>query len=125
MRRDEQEPLYYISVAARLVGSHPQTLRMYERVGLIQPGRSERNMRLYSDTDIERLHQIKRLTQELGVNLAGVEIILSLLERLEKIQAEADRLREALESGPKALGPASERSAQRVEVMFKDTGDLP
>lgn len=82
MKRDPSEPLYVISVAARLVRMHPQTLRLYERVGLIQPARTENNIRLYSDEDIEKFRQIKRLTQ-LGLNLAGVEMVLDLLARME------------------------------------------
>ena len=82
MKRDPCEPLYVISVAARLVNMHPQTLRLYERVGLIQPARTENNIRLYSDEDKEKFRQIKRLTR-LGLNLAGVEMVLDLLARME------------------------------------------
>jgi MerR family transcriptional regulator/heat shock protein HspR len=101
MMRSTDEPLYTISIAARLVRRekpedpiHPQTLRMYERLGLVTPRRIGKN-RLYSDRDIERLRQIQRLTQELGVNLAGVEVILGLLEKIELLQAEIDRLNRA------------------------------
>jgi len=86
------EPAYVISVAAARVGMHPQTLRLYERVGLVKPARRGAN-RLYSDWDIERLLQIQRLTQELGVNLAGVEVILSLLEQMAQLQAELEEIR--------------------------------
>jgi MerR family transcriptional regulator/heat shock protein HspR len=92
----EDDPVYIISVAARLVDMHPQTLRMYERLGLVQPQRSEHNIRLYSERDIERLRKIKRLTQDLGVNLAGVEIILDLLDRIEQLQRELQRRREEI-----------------------------
>ena len=102
------EPLYTISIAARLVRRekpeepiHPQTLRMYERLGLVTPQRVGKN-RLYSDQDIERLRRIQNLTQEMGVNLAGVEIILEMLERMERMQVEMDSLREALR---RATGP--------------------
>ena len=71
MAHNNDEPVYYISVAARLVQCHPQTLRTYERLGLVNPRRTRSNVRLYSQRDIERLGQIQRLTQELGVNLAG------------------------------------------------------
>jgi MerR family transcriptional regulator, heat shock protein HspR len=84
------QPLYVISVAAKMVGLHPQTLRYYESQGLIKPGRSNGNVRLYSQTDIDRLRQIIRLTDELGVNLAGVQIILDMRERLEQLQFEID-----------------------------------
>ncbi len=80
------EPIYVISVAARLVEMHPQTLRYYERAGLLKPTRSSGKIRLYSQREIERLRKIARLTNELGVNLAGVEIIMDLTERLEKLQ---------------------------------------
>lgn len=102
MVRSNDEPLYTISIAARLVRIekpeepiHPQTLRMYERVGLVTPKRVGKN-RLYSERDIERLRQIQRLTQDLGVNLAGVEVILGLLERVELLQAEVERLHKEL-----------------------------
>jgi MerR family transcriptional regulator/heat shock protein HspR len=96
MLKDKDEPIYTISIAARLVRPtrtsdsdvkplHAQTLRMYEREGLVKPKRMGRN-RLYSDRDIERLRQIQHFTQDLGVNLAGVEIILELMEQIEKLQ---------------------------------------
>jgi MerR family transcriptional regulator, heat shock protein HspR len=87
-----REPSYVISIAAARVGMHPQTLRLYERVGLVKPARRGSN-RLYSDEDIERLRQIQRLTQEMGVNLAGVEIILSLLEQINELQLELEQTR--------------------------------
>lgn len=86
--RDPDEPIFVISVAARLVDMHPQTLRYYERVGLLKPTRSSGKIRLYSPREIERLRKIARLTNELGVNLAGVEIIMDLTERLENLQRE-------------------------------------
>ena len=99
MSRTDNEPLYTISIAARLVRIerpdepiHPQTLRMYERMGLVTPQRVGKN-RLYSEQDIERVRQIQRLTQEMGVNLAGVEVILSLLEQIERLHAELEALR--------------------------------
>ncbi len=85
------EPMYVISVAARLVNMHPQTLRYYERAGLITPTRSGGGIRLYSQRDIDRLRKIARLTDNLGVNLAGVEVILRLTERLEQIQTELEK----------------------------------
>lgn len=91
MSLDNCEPCYIISIAARIVNMHPQTLRYYERVGLIEPSRTRGKIRLYSQRDIERLQLIQRLVNDLGVNLAGVEVIINLTERL----AEADaRLRE-------------------------------
>jgi len=82
----EDKPLYVISVAAELVDMHPQTLRLYERKGLIEPSRSAGKTRLYSQRDIEQLKEIRRLTQELGVNLAGVEEIIKLRRELDNLQ---------------------------------------
>lgn len=86
------EPYYSIGTAARLVNLHPQTLRHYEGLGLLVPKRSRGNIRLYSPRDIERLRKIARLTQELGVNLAGVGIILRLSEQVEALRAELTRI---------------------------------
>ena len=86
--RDRRQPVYMIGVAAELCRVHPQTLRQYERIGLVVPARVGAKNRLYSETDIERVRQIQRLTQELGVNLAGVEIILRLLDDLEDMRVD-------------------------------------
>ena len=83
---DRDKPLYVISIAAELVDMHPQTLRLYERKGLIEPSRSSGKTRLYSQRNIEQLREIRRLTQELGVNLAGVEEIIRLRQRLDELQ---------------------------------------
>jgi MerR family transcriptional regulator/heat shock protein HspR len=91
------EPCYVISVAAQLVDLHPQTLRYYERIGLVVPARSPGNMRLYSQNDIERIRKICRLTDDLGVNLAGVDVILRLTETLEQMQAEMEEMRAAVD----------------------------
>ena len=88
-----REPVYVISIAARMVEMHQQTLRLYERLGLLRPARQGLN-RLYSDYDISRMRQIRRLTQDLGVNLAGVEVILNLLEKIEELQDEVEQLRQ-------------------------------
>lgn len=113
------EPVYFISVAARLVQCHPQTLRTYERLGLLHPQRSGSNVRLYSERDIQRLRQIQRLTQEMGVNLAGVEVVLKLLDQIEDLQGEIERLHEVLEHGPKKL-PAGQ--PVRIEITTNDEG---
>ena len=84
------QPMYVISVAAKMVGLHPQTLRHYEDLGLVKPDRTDGNIRLYSPIDIDRLRQISRLTNELGVNLAGVQIILDMRERLEQLQLDME-----------------------------------
>ena len=91
-RASKDKPLYMISVAAELTGMHPQTLRVYEQKGLVNPGRSRGNTRLYSRGDIERLNLISKLTDE-GVNLAGVVRILDMRERAEARDQEIDRLR--------------------------------
>jgi MerR family transcriptional regulator/heat shock protein HspR len=95
-KRPSDEPVYLISVAARLCGLHPQTLRLYERLGLIQPHRVGNSKRLYSEADIARLRRIQHLTQHLGVNLAGVEVILRLLERMEQMNQEMEQLVEQM-----------------------------
>jgi len=93
----EDEPCYVISVAARMVGMHAQTLRYYERAGIIAPSRSQGRIRLYSPADIARLRQIQRLISELGVNLAGAEIILRLNDRIRETDEEMARLRAELQ----------------------------
>lgn len=92
MRSGQDEPCYVISVAARLLGMHVQTLRYYERAGLIEPFRSRGNIRLYSEQDIERLREVKRLMEDLGVNLAGAEVILRMRDRLEALEQEREAL---------------------------------
>jgi MerR family transcriptional regulator/heat shock protein HspR len=86
------EPLYVISVVAKILEIHPQTLRLYERQGLIRPQRRGQ-IRMFSDADIQRLRQIIRLRDELGVNMAGIDVILNLLDRIEVLQQEVDRVR--------------------------------
>ncbi len=88
----DDRPRYMISVAAELVGMHPQTLRMYEQKGLVQPRRTAGNTRLYSEADLERLRLIQRLTSQLGLNLAGVEVVLDLEQQLQRMQARMERL---------------------------------
>ena len=107
---------FVISVAARLLGVHPQTLRYYERAGLIQPSRSRGNIRLYSARDIERAQQIKRLIEDLGVNLAGVEVILRLTERMRQMESELQQLRDELEASRPEPGRARRRSARTEAV---------
>lgn len=86
------EPCFVISIASRMVGLHAQTLRYYERVGLIWPSRSVGRQRLYSPADIERLRRIKTFTDEMGMNLAGAEVALKLVERIEELENEVRRL---------------------------------
>ena len=96
----DQQPIYVISIAARLVGMHQQTLRYYERAGLVEPKRTGGNIRMYSNSDIERIRLIQRWIDEFGVNLAGAEIMMrmsaqirALQEELSTTRAELDRLR--------------------------------
>ncbi|MHB1413823.1 MAG: heat shock protein transcriptional repressor HspR [Chloroflexota bacterium] len=111
MSVDNGEPCFIISIAARLVNMHPQTLRYYERIGLIIPSRTRGKIRLYSQRDIERLQMIQRLVNDLGVNLAGVEVIINLTERL----AEADRRLRQLEE----RAEAAERKCAQVAIRAK------
>jgi MerR family transcriptional regulator/heat shock protein HspR len=94
---DEERGVFMISVAAELAEMHPQTLRMYEARGLIAPKRSPKNTRLYSQRDVERLRRIQRMTSEEGLNLAGVETVLALEERVEKMRTELERVRQRAE----------------------------
>jgi MerR family transcriptional regulator/heat shock protein HspR len=92
----DDAPRYMISVAADLVGMHPQTLRIYEAKGLVRPKRTAGNTRLYSDRDLERLRAIQRLTTELGLNLAGVELVLEMQEELLRARAQLARMERRL-----------------------------
>jgi len=91
-----ERPIYMISVAADLVGMHPQTLRMYETKGLVRPHRTPGGTRIYSEADVERLRIVQRLTSELGLNLAGVELVLRLEDELRKAHARVERLQQQL-----------------------------
>ena len=94
---DDDEPLFVISIAAKMVGMHAQSLRSYERLGLVRPSRSRGRLRLYSRADIERLLHIQRLVNELGVNLAGAEVVIRLNERIRRMEEEMERLRAELQ----------------------------
>ena len=96
--RDRNEPVYLISIVAKLLNVHPQTLRLYEREGFIQPSRA-RKQRVYSESDIEKLNLILQLTRELGVNRAGVDIILRMRHRMEILQQEMEGMMGHLETG--------------------------
>lgn len=104
MRRDPKAGCYMIGVVASRYEIHPQTLRLYEREGLLLPSRTEGKTRLYSEEDIERLEFILNLTRDLGVNLAGVEVVLNLRDQIEKIQEETRKLLEAYEAKMRAAG---------------------
>jgi MerR family transcriptional regulator/heat shock protein HspR len=102
---DGARPVYMISVAAELAGMHPQTLRIYEQRGLIEPNRSPKGTRLYSQADVERLRRIQELTSQLGMNLAGVERVFELEGELEQMRRRMDRL---------------ERRADQMRKQFED-----
>ena len=110
-----ERPRYMISVAADLVGMHPQTLRMYEAKGLVRPGRTPGGTRLYSDADVERVRLIQRLTTELGLNLAGVEHVLRLQDELNRTRARMERLEREL----RAEIAAVHRSYKRDVVLYR------
>ena len=106
---------YMISVAAELVGMHPQTLRIYEAKGLVRPQRTAGNTRLYSDVDLERLRLIQRLTTELGLNLAGVEHVLRLQDELRRTEARMERLERELRAEIQQV----HRSYKRELVLYR------
>ena len=108
-------PRYMISVAADFVGMHPQTLRMYETKGLVRPARTPGGTRLYSESDIERLRLVQRLTTELGLNLAGVEHVLRLQDELNRMRARMERLEREL----RAEIASVHRSYKREIVLYE------
>ena len=99
----DEHPRYMISVAADIVGMHPQTLRIYESKGLIRPKRTSGNTRLYSEADLERLRSIQQLTTELGLNLAGVEHVLRLQDELLKMRRRLDRMEQQMREAINAV----------------------
>jgi MerR family transcriptional regulator/heat shock protein HspR len=114
-------PRYMISVAAELVGMHPQTLRLYEAKGLVRPGRTPGGTRLYSDADLERLRLIQGLTTEHGLNLAGVEQVLRLQDELRRLQSRMERLEREL----RAEIAAVHRSYKREVVLYRPSSHHP
>jgi MerR family transcriptional regulator, heat shock protein HspR len=107
---------YMISVAAELVGMHPQTLRIYEQKGLVRPKRTAGNTRLYSDADLERLRLIQQLTTELGLNLAGVEMVLRLEDQLSRMQRRLERVEREMHERLRQV----EREYKRELVLWED-----
>jgi MerR family transcriptional regulator, heat shock protein HspR len=116
----DERPRYMISVAAELVGMHPQTLRMYEQKGLVRPQRTAGNTRLYSEADLERLRLIQRLTGELGLNLAGVEAVIGLEEQLQRMQARMERLEREMREAV-----AGVHKQYRRDLVLYDRTQLP
>jgi MerR family transcriptional regulator, heat shock protein HspR len=111
----DDRPRYMISVAADLVGMHPQTLRIYEQKGLVRPKRTAGNTRLYSEHDLARLRVIQRLTTELGLNLAGVEIVLQLEDQLKRMQARMERLEREMKEEIQKVHRSYRRDLVRYE----------
>jgi MerR family transcriptional regulator/heat shock protein HspR len=118
---EQDRPRYMISVAAELVGMHPQTLRIYESKGLVRPRRTPGNTRLYSEADLERLRLIQRLTTELGLNLAGVETVIRLEDELGKARARLDRLERELRREIRNV----HKQYKREVVLYRRENDLP
>jgi MerR family transcriptional regulator, heat shock protein HspR len=114
-RIDQERGVFMISVAAELAEMHPQTLRMYEARGLITPKRSPKNTRLYSQADVERLRRIQQMTGEEGLNLAGVETVLELEHRVERMRSEMARMK-------KRAAEMESRMTQEVERLRKSIG---
>jgi MerR family transcriptional regulator/heat shock protein HspR len=117
---DRERPRYMISVAAELVGVHPQTLRIYEQKGLVRPKRTPGNTRLYSEADLERLRLVQRLTTELGLNLAGVEHVLRLEDELQRMQRRLDRLDREM----RAAVDQVHRQYKRELVLYRPPTEL-
>jgi MerR family transcriptional regulator/heat shock protein HspR len=125
VQADSDRPLYMISVAAELAGVHPQTLRIYERRQLVSPKRSAGNTRLYSDADIERLRLIQQLTQDEGINLAGVIRIMDLEEERARLDEEARQLRAIVEAMRRRLLEQEARArVTRTELVLVPRGGL-
>jgi MerR family transcriptional regulator/heat shock protein HspR len=114
-RIDQQRGVFMISVAAELAEMHPQTLRMYEARGLITPKRSPKNTRLYSQADVERLRRIQQMTNDEGLNLAGVETVLELERRVERMRADMAKVR-------KRAAEMESRMTQELERLRKSMG---
>jgi MerR family transcriptional regulator/heat shock protein HspR len=117
----DARPRYMISVAAEIVGMHPQTLRIYEARGLVRPKRTPGNTRLYSELDLERLRTIQRLTTELGLNLAGVERVLLLQDEVERLNARIVRLEREM----RAAVAEAHKHYRRELVVYEPPTTLP
>ena len=114
--KEEKKRYYMISAVAKMYNIHPQTLRLYEREGLLKPSRSEGNTRLYTDEDLKRLEFILMLTREMGVNLAGVEIILNMRDKMERIQKQVNELVDFLRE---VISERSEELESRKRAIIK------
>ncbi|MEX2103657.1 MAG: helix-turn-helix transcriptional regulator [Gaiellaceae bacterium] len=117
----DERPRYMISVAAELVGMHPQTLRIYEAKGLLRPSRTPGGTRLYSEADLERLRLIQRLTGELGLNLAGVETVMRLEDELRRLRSRLDRMERQMREEIRNV----HKQYRREIVLYRDPGPHP
>ena len=113
---DKDKPLFMISVVSELLGVHPQTLRLYEREGFTRPRRTRGNTRLYSERDIEDVRRVLHLTRDLGVNLAGVEVVLEMRRKMEKLQVEMEEKMEFLHREMKKELVRQRSRSARVKV---------
>ncbi|EOC4709628.1 heat shock transcriptional regulator HspR [Campylobacter jejuni] len=118
MEQHYDEPVYLISVVAKVLSIHPQTLRQYEREGLIEPSRTDGKIRLYSQRDIDRIKLILRLTRDMGINLAGVDVILKLKNQLHEFENLIDELRLELSK------QQNKEAASKAIVKHKNSFDL-
>jgi MerR family transcriptional regulator/heat shock protein HspR len=118
------EPLFVISVAARIVQMHPQTLRKYEREGLIVPSRTSGNLRLYSDRDIELLRQVKYLVDERGLNLAGVQLALELTNKLLSLRQGTDLIAQAADSNRLTKKQLAGQLSQQFDQLLRVLGHV-
>ena len=121
-----KRPVFMIGIASELIGVHPQTLRMYEQKGLLRPRKSIKNTRLYSEDDVELGRYIQKLTQEMGMNLAGVKKVLDLERRIATLEAEKSQLREELERREQEHSRvvAEVHRSYRRELVLMPRGDL-
>ena len=122
-QRSEDRGVYIISVAAELAGVHPQTLRIYERKGLLRPSRTAGNTRRYSDRDIERLRTIQRLTQDVGVNLAGVKMIVELEREMDAMRERLDEMADELRRTRRRLrqGQGDGARRERTDIVLRSS----
>ena len=118
------EPVYLISVVASILNIHPQTLRQYEKEGLITPSRTKGRMRLYSQRDIDRIKLVLQLTRKMGINLAGVDVILKLKEQIDQMSSEIEELREELRkvnrNGLVPLNKSVVKTSSYDIIIFKE-----
>jgi MerR family transcriptional regulator/heat shock protein HspR len=121
---DEELPLFVISVAARMAGMHPQTLRQYDRLGLVSPGRTRGRGRRYSVRDVATLREVQRLSQDEGVNLAGIKRILELEGEVRTLQRQVDFLRTLMEPGRRVFAASASGDVEAVRLASRTRGGM-